>query len=98
MALEALSEAEITEALQLLDGWERQGDALARTFSFDNYVGGLGFATAVGMICEAHNHHPELLQIGYKKVMLEFLTHDAGNAITQKDVDVARAINQLLQP
>lgn len=98
MALEALTDAQISEALNMLDGWERKGDALARTFSFDTYVAGLGFATAVGMICEAQNHHPELLQIGYKKVMLEFLTHDAGNAITQNDVDVAKAINQLLKP
>lgn len=98
MAMQALTDAEITEALATLDGWERKGDALARTVNLDTYVAGLGFATAVGMICEAHNHHPELMQIGYKKVMLEFLTHDAGNAITQKDVDVAQAINQLLKP
>lgn len=92
----ALSDAEITEALEMLEGWTRKGDALAREFSFDAYLAGLSFATAVGVICEKHNHHPELMQIGYKKVMLEFLTHDAGNAITQKDVDVALAINKLL--
>ena len=92
----ALSNAEITDALNDLQGWERQGDELTRTFSFDTYLAGVSFASAVGMVCEARNHHPELLQIGYKKVTVSFTTHDAGNKITQNDVDVAKAINALL--
>ena len=92
----ALSDAAINEALENLDGWERDGDELARTFTFNNYLAGVIFASAVGMICEARNHHPELLQIGYKKVIVTFTTHDAGSKITQNDVDVAKAINAMM--
>lgn len=92
----ALTDAQITEALESLSGWERKGDELARTFTFDKYLEGVTFASAVGMICEARNHHPELLQIGYKKVIVTFTTHDAGSKITQNDVDVAQAINAML--
>jgi 4a-hydroxytetrahydrobiopterin dehydratase len=93
---DALNEAAITEALQTLDGWEREGDSLARTFEFDAYLAGVAFASAVGTLCEARNHHPDLMEVGYKKVILEFTTHDAGGKITQNDVDVAHAINALM--
>lgn len=96
MATTALTDAQISEALATLTGWERQDDNLARTFTFDHYLGGIGFAAAVGMICETRNHHPELLDVGYKKVVVAFTTHDAGSKITQKDVEVAAAINAMM--
>ena len=92
----ALTDAQVAEALGKLTGWERNGDNLARTFTFDDYLAGVGFAAAVGMICEVRNHHPELLDVGYKKVVVEFTTHDAGSKITQNDIDVAAAINALM--
>jgi 4a-hydroxytetrahydrobiopterin dehydratase len=97
MASTALTDAQITEALAQLDGWERDGDQLTRTFKFDNYLAGTSFASAVGVIAEGFDHHPDLF-IGYKKVMVSFTTHDAGSKITQKDVDIAKAINALGYP
>lgn len=51
----------------------------------------------IGAMAEGHNHHPELT-IGYKKVRVAFTTHDAGNKISQKDVEIARAIDALPYP
>ncbi len=89
-----LSDAQISEALTMLDGWERDGDKLVKTFELGSYGQGLAFASAIGMVADGFNHHPDLF-VGYKKVRAEFTTHDAGSKITQKDVDVAKAIDAL---
>ena len=94
MATEALSDVAILEALQTLDGWERDGDKLVKTFETGTYPQGLAFATAAGMVADGMNHHPDIM-IGWKKVTLEFTTHDAGSKISQKDVNAAKAINAI---
>lgn len=94
MANEALSDAAITEALSMLEGWERDGDKLVKTFETATYPQGLAFASAAGMVADGMNHHPDM-SIGWKKVTLEFTTHDADSKITQKDVDTAKAINAI---
>ena len=94
MANEALSDSAITSALEALDGWERDGDKLVKTFETATYPQGLAFASAAGMVADGLNHHPDM-SIGWKKVTLEFTTHDAGSKITQKDIDTATAINAI---
>jgi 4a-hydroxytetrahydrobiopterin dehydratase len=94
MARTPLSDAEIVEALLMLEGWERKDDRLVKTFSTGTYAQGLAFATAAGMVSDGFDHHPDM-HVGYKKVTLEFTTHSAGNKITQMDVDVAEAINTI---
>ncbi|MEM9953713.1 MAG: 4a-hydroxytetrahydrobiopterin dehydratase [Chloroflexota bacterium] len=94
MAVEALSDAAITEALVGLDGWERDGDSLVKTFETGTYPQGLAFATAAGMVADGMNHHPDIV-IGWKKVTLTFTTHDAGSKISQLDIDTAKAVNAI---
>jgi len=94
MATEALSDSAIIEALEMLDGWKRDGDKLVKTFETGTYPQGLAFATAAGMVADGMNHHPDIM-IGWKKVTIEFTTHDAGHKISQKDVDAAKAINAI---
>ncbi|MGB1287084.1 MAG: 4a-hydroxytetrahydrobiopterin dehydratase [Aggregatilineales bacterium] len=91
---DTLTDAKISEALSNLDGWERDGDMITRTFETDSYAAGLAVATTVGMIADGHNHHPDMM-IGYKKVTVSFTTHDEGNKITSNDIDVATAINSV---
>ncbi|MEO1289573.1 MAG: 4a-hydroxytetrahydrobiopterin dehydratase, partial [Chloroflexota bacterium] len=94
MAVEALTDAAITEALVGLDGWERDGDNLVKTFETATYPQGLAFATAAGMVADGMNHHPDIV-IGWKKVTLTFTTHDAGSKISQLDIDTAKAVNAI---
>ncbi len=94
---DALNDAAITEALSQLNGWERQGDKISKTFALPSYMAGLAFASAAGTIAEGFDHHPDMF-VAYKKVTLEFTTHDAGSKITQKDIDVATAIEALPYP
>ena len=97
MATPALNDAAITEHLAKLDGWERDGDMITKTYQLPSYMAGLAFATTVGTIAEAHDHHPDLF-IGWKKVTVSFTTHDAGSKITEKDINVATAIESVGYP
>lgn len=97
MATSPLGEAQIIERLANLDNWERDGDAITKTFQFESYLAGIAFASAVGTISEGFDHHPDLY-IGWRKVRVRFTTHDAGNKISHKDFDVAEAIDALPYP
>jgi 4a-hydroxytetrahydrobiopterin dehydratase len=97
MATTALGEAEVIERLSRLKGWERSGNTITKTFKLDSYLAGLALATAIGTIAEGFNHHPDM-QIGYKKVTVEFTTHDAGHQLSHKDFEVATAIDALPYP
>lgn len=93
-----LSAADLASALTTLHGWMPDGDsAISKTYLMPTYLAGVAFASAVAILAEAHNHHPDLT-IGWKKVTVRFSTHDAGNKITQKDIDIARAIEALGYP
>ena len=97
MATTPLNDAEILEGLAELNGWSREGDKLVKTFKLDTYMAGLALAAAVGTIAEGFDHHPDL-HIGYKKLRVEFTTHDAGNKISHKDIAAAAAIDALNYP
>lgn len=97
MATKALNEAEIIERLSSLDNWERDGDHITKTFKLDTYLAGLAFASAVGVIAEGFDHHPDMT-IGWRKVTVSFTTHDAGHKLSAKDFDVAEAIDAVPYP
>ncbi|MFD1589263.1 4a-hydroxytetrahydrobiopterin dehydratase [Halorientalis brevis] len=84
-----LSDEEI-EA-QLPADWERDGDEIVRTFEFDSYLPGVGFASGIAGIAEDAWHHPEIT-ITWGEVEVRLTTHDAGG-ITEKDTDLAARFN-----
>lgn len=97
MATTPLNDDAINNALSVLEGWSRDGDALTRTYKFETYLAGIAFASAVGVVCEARDHHPDMT-VGWRKVTLRFTTHDAGNKISAKDVEAATAVDVLGYP
>jgi len=54
----------------------------------------VGFVAAVGACAERLGHHPELRWV-YRDVFLRLVTHDAGDAVTERDVELMRAIAEL---
>lgn len=88
-----LSDEEI-EA-QLPDGWARDGDEIVRTFEFDSYLPGVGFASGIAGIAEDAWHHPEIT-ISWGEVEVRLTTHDAGG-ITEKDTDLAARFNDVYE-
>lgn len=86
-----LADEEIEAGLP--DGWERESDEIIRTFEFDSYLEGIGFASGAGGLAEEAFHHPEMT-IGWREVEVRLTTHDAGG-ITQNDLDLAARFNEL---
>lgn len=82
-----LSDEAIDAFVAAHTGWERVGDALARTFAFDSYAAGIAFVVRVGFAAEARDHHPDLV-VGWRKVKVAWSTHDAGG-ITALDTEMA---------
>jgi 4a-hydroxytetrahydrobiopterin dehydratase len=89
-----LSPAKVTYKLQTLPGWVKRGDALTKTFKFGGFPESLAFMVRVGFAAEALNHHPEWTNV-YNRVIIRLTTHEAGDKVTAKDVDLARKIQAL---
>jgi 4a-hydroxytetrahydrobiopterin dehydratase len=78
---------------QLPANWHREGDEIVRTFEFDSYLEGVGFAAGAGGLAEEAFHHPEMT-INWREVEVRLTTHDAGG-ITEKDLDLAARFDEL---
>ena len=85
---------ELTERLSALEGWRGAPDGLKRDYRFDSFVEAFGFMSAVALVAESLNHHPEWSNV-YNRVSVELTTHDAGG-ISERDFQLAERINQLL--
>jgi 4a-hydroxytetrahydrobiopterin dehydratase len=87
---QALSTSEIETRLSGLAGWRFENGALRRSYPTDGWRGSLLVANAIGFICEAADHHADLL-VTWPRVDVALSTHSAGG-ITAKDFEVARLI------
>jgi 4a-hydroxytetrahydrobiopterin dehydratase len=88
---DVLSDDEVETALP--DDWSREGEEIVRTFEFDSYLEGIGFASGAGGLAEEAFHHPEMT-IGWREVEVRLTTHDAGG-ITGKDTDLAERFDEI---
>ena len=75
-------------------GWEREGDALVRSYKLADFGAALAFAVRLGMIAEKRDHHPDIL-VGWGKARVLWTTHDAGG-ITRLDLELAEATDSLV--
>lgn len=89
-----LSPAAVTAALATLPGWTLDGTHLAKTFVFQSFPEAFSFMTRVAFATEATNHHPDWRNV-YNRVTVRLTTHDAGDAITDKDLTLARTIQEI---
>ena len=67
---------------------------LERVFKCSSYADGVAFAIKVAMLAEKLDHHPDSLEIGWKKVRVAFVTHSAGG-LTALDFDAAEKVSGL---
>lgn len=90
-----LNSDQIKLALSGLKHWRLEDDKLLMDINLSNFSEALSFLVKVGIEAEKLNHHPEIYNI-YNKVTLKLTTHDAGNWVTEKDIVLARAIENLV--
>lgn len=88
-----LSGDEITEGLKSLNGWDVEGEKLAKSYEFESYLAGVDFACKVANMAEQMDHHPDI-EIGYKKVRLSVNTHSVGG-LSPYDLELARRVDEL---
>jgi len=86
-----LTKARIAAALATLPGWRFHRNALAKSFQFGSFKEALAFMVRVGFEAEDMNHHPEWTNV-YSRVAVRLTTHDAGDRVTARDIELARRI------
>ena len=91
-----LSDAQITEELKTLSGWELQEGAITKLYKFKDFVEAMALVNQVATLAEKADHHPDVL-IRYNKVTLTLVTHSAGG-LTEKDFRLASAIDAPKNP
>lgn len=89
--MKTYSEETIQPELKVLKNWKFANNGIEKKFVFSDFTQALGFIVQVGVMAEKRNHHPELFNV-YNKVTIRLTTHDA-NGVTDKDLDLARAID-----
>jgi 4a-hydroxytetrahydrobiopterin dehydratase len=89
-----LTAQEITTALARLPGWARDGEALAKTYTFPSFREAMSFIVRVAFEAEEMNHHPEWTNV-YGRVAVRLSTHDAGGRVTAKDVLLAERLERI---
>ena len=90
----ALDAGAIEAALGELSGWRRDGDSLLREYRFGSFKEAVSFIVRIAFAAEAANHHPEIWNV-YSTVRIRLSTHDAGNKVTRRDLDLAREIDAI---
>jgi 4a-hydroxytetrahydrobiopterin dehydratase len=88
-----LSDTEIDERLAGLDGWERRGDEIVKSFGRHDFVGSVKFVEALVPPAEAMGHHPDLA-ISWDTVTVTISTHSEGG-LTAADFELAAKIDAL---
>ena len=89
----ALSEAEIRERLGGLSGWTHASNAIERKFTTEGWPATLMLVNAIGFLCEAADHHPDL-HVSWGGVTVRFNTHTAGG-VSEKDFEIARKVDEV---
>ncbi len=90
----ALSEAEIQQALESLPGWELRDGWLRRKYRTPGFAHTMMLVNTIGYLSEAANHHPDL-SVGYADVTVKLQTHRV-HAVTAHDVELAQKIHEIV--
>ena len=68
---------------------------LQKDFTFKNFVEAFAAMQKIAFLAEKFNHHPTMTNT-YHRLRIELSTHDAGNRITDLDLQLAKEIDAVL--
>lgn len=91
--MDLLDDEAIESRLAELEEWERDGDAIAKTFQLADFVGSVEFIKLLVVPAEDMNHHPDL-SVSWNEVRVTIMTHAAGG-VTENDFELAKRIDGL---
>lgn len=94
--MKKLNDKEVQSSMAEINAsWERKGKFICCEFVFKNFIEAFSFMTAVALVAEKSNHHPNWENV-YNKVTISLGTHDV-DGISEKDFDLAKAIDTILK-
>jgi 4a-hydroxytetrahydrobiopterin dehydratase len=76
--------------------WSRDGDAITREWSLENFERAIEFVDRVAAEAELANHHPDILVHGWNKVRLTLSTHSEGG-LTEADFHLAGRLDSVAE-
>ena len=91
--MDLLDDSAIEARLGELEGWERDGDVIVKTFERGDFVGSVKFVDRLVEPAEEMGHHPDL-SISWDKVRVQITTHAAGG-LTENDFELAKRIDAI---
>lgn len=68
------------------------GESVSTSFKLKNFVDAWSFMSAIAIMAEAQNHHPEWFNV-YGNVDIRLTTHDA-NGLSERDEKLAEFIEE----
>lgn len=86
-----LTDDEIHEALEGLDGWALDGKTIEKAYERDDFMGSVGFVNALAPVAEDMGHHPDVA-ISWATVTITLSTHSEGG-LTAADFELAGLID-----
>lgn len=86
----------IYESTENVSGWKNDGKSLIGEFKFQSFSSARQFINQVATESESQNHHPKIEWV-FDKVILTLSTHDAGDVVTEKDINLANSINEIYE-
>lgn len=93
MKREKMTDAEIQDALNDLNGWQVTDGFLFKRYKFNDFAESLKFVNAIGELAEQADHHPDIT-FGWGYAEVKLMTHDR-DGITDVDFSLASKINGL---
>jgi len=93
MSTRKATDQDVQAAIEELGSWTLVDGKLHREYVFRDFVQAFGFMTQVALLAERAGHHPEWFNV-YKRVVVDLTTHEA-QGITQKDLNLARQMEQV---
>lgn len=77
--------------------WQETKHGLYKQFNFENFKEAWEFMTKVATLAEEYQHHPRW-ENEWSVVQIWLITHEGGKNITDKDRQMAEAIDAILDP
>lgn len=95
--MQIYTEPEIYQLIDELWWWEYNEDwVLTSTYEFNDFMEAMAFVVDISEVAEELHHHPDIA-IKYNLVTLSTSTHDAQWAITDKDLELIKRIEELVE-
>ena len=90
-----LSPEQVGPLLKGLEGWERDGKMIAKTYRFADYYETMAFVNAAAWVSHREDHHPDMM-VGYNQCRVAYVTH-AIDGLSENDFICAAKLDALFE-